>query len=251
MNAMEVLLIMQLQFITATKMLIASTQKVAQNYGLTVNDIRIKGSFECYCWEGFEGTGVFGDCHNINECSYYEMADGGEGLGSTKNTNFAAIFQITLFKGDLEVLRRDINGTDVMALGCDANAHCVDLTGKAHLTAVHRRNSSENNSFPPCDSEKGTFTCKCNKGYEGNGTHCDDINECLTDGHLCDTGPHGNGNCTNTPGGFECWCPPPYVGSGRAGDWLVSKVLAPLAFKLYLKPSSVTFRIFVIQKIHA
>ena len=63
------------------------------------------------------------------------MADGGEGLGSTKNTNFAAIFQITLFKGDLEVLRRDINGTDVMALGCDANAYCVDLTGKAHWTA--------------------------------------------------------------------------------------------------------------------
>ena len=37
------------------------------------------GGYECYCWEGFEGTGVFGDCHNIDECSYYEMADGGEG----------------------------------------------------------------------------------------------------------------------------------------------------------------------------
>ena len=37
------------------------------------------GGFECYCWEGFEGTGVFGDCHNIDECSFYEMADGGAG----------------------------------------------------------------------------------------------------------------------------------------------------------------------------
>ena len=36
------------------------------------------------------------------------------------------------FKGDLEVLRRDINGTDVMAIGCDANAYCVDLTGMSH-----------------------------------------------------------------------------------------------------------------------
>ena len=41
------------------------------------------GGFKCYCWEGFEGTGVFGDCHNIDECSYYEMADGGEGLDYT------------------------------------------------------------------------------------------------------------------------------------------------------------------------
>ena len=46
--------------------------------------------------------------------------------------SLSSIFLITLFKGDLEVLRRDINGTDVMAIGCDANAYCVDLTGKAH-----------------------------------------------------------------------------------------------------------------------
>lgn len=39
---------------------------------------------------------------------------------------------INSFKGDLEVLRRDINGTDVMAIGCDANAYCVDLTGMSH-----------------------------------------------------------------------------------------------------------------------
>ena len=41
--------------------------------------IDLIGGFECYCWEGFEGTGVFGDCHNIDECSFYEMADGGAG----------------------------------------------------------------------------------------------------------------------------------------------------------------------------
>lgn len=61
------------------------------------------------------------------------MADGGEGLGSfIGKGSLSSIFLITLFKGDLEVLRRDINGTDVMAIGCDANAYCVDLTGKAH-----------------------------------------------------------------------------------------------------------------------
>ena len=61
------------------------------------------------------------------------MADGGEGLGSSMGKgSLSSIFLITLFKGDLEVLRRDINGTDVMAIGCDANAYCVDLTGKAH-----------------------------------------------------------------------------------------------------------------------
>ena len=82
------------------------------------------------------------------------------------------------------------------------------------------------NAVECLDLITGTFTCKCNDGFEGDGHTCDDINECLTDGHMCDTQMNadnntGNGNCTNTPGSYECWCPPPFVGSGRVGDWLV------------------------------
>lgn len=46
------------------------------------------------------------------------------------------------YKGDLEVLRRDIHGVDVMAIGCDANAHCIDLTGLIHSSRLHTKRES-------------------------------------------------------------------------------------------------------------
>ena len=46
------------------------------------------------------------------------------------------------YKGDLEVLRRDIHGVDVMAIGCDANAHCIDLTGLIHSSRLHTKRGS-------------------------------------------------------------------------------------------------------------
>ena len=30
-----------------------------------------------------------------------------------------------------------------------------------------------------------TFSCACNEGYTGNGTHCEDVNECARGTHNC------------------------------------------------------------------
>ncbi|XP_028391577.1 uncharacterized protein LOC114516333 [Dendronephthya gigantea] len=60
----------------------------------------------------------------------------------------------------------------------------------------------------PCDVDAkctnviGSYHCKCNKGYSGDGFFCLDIDECST--NPC----HMNATCTNTIGGFSCQCNP-------------------------------------------
>ncbi|PFX21263.1 Hemicentin-1 [Stylophora pistillata] len=50
-----------------------------------------------------------------------------------------------------------------------------------------------------CINTHGSYKCKCEKGYKGNGKQCTDINECVE--HDCD-----QGDCQNTQGSFRCDC---------------------------------------------
>jgi hypothetical protein len=64
-----------------------------------------------------------------------------------------------------------------------------------------------------CDSSGAVPRCLCPPGYadpRGNGSQCEDINECATNNGGCDL----VSACTNTPGSFRCGdCPSGYTGS--------------------------------------
>ena len=53
-----------------------------------------------------------------------------------------------------------------------------------------------------CRDKTPGFTCTCHKGYAGNGTFCEDIDEC---GTRFDTCPPSS-TCRNTDASFECIC---------------------------------------------
>jgi len=82
-----------------------------------------------------------------------------------------------------------------------------------------------------CTNTIGSFTCKCNSGYSGNGVSCTgilyfslssfffqiqkplnnlDIDECNLKTDNCDS----KATCTNTPGSFNCTCKTGYSGNG-------------------------------------
>ena len=54
-----------------------------------------------------------------------------------------------------------------------------------------------------CINEEPGYTCECDKGYQGNGYFCSDIDECLTD-DIC--GNSDAGACENTEGSYLCNC---------------------------------------------
>jgi hypothetical protein len=65
-----------------------------------------------------------------------------------------------------------------------------------------------------CTDNEGSFTCTCNNGYTGNGTRCDDIDECATDMDNCAE----QATCTDNEGSFTCTCNNGYTGNGIRCD---------------------------------
>jgi len=64
-----------------------------------------------------------------------------------------------------------------------------------------------------CTDTDEAFTCECNDGFDGNGTVCTDIDECLVGTDTCDV----NATCENTVGSFECICDDGF-GMNEAGE---------------------------------
>jgi hypothetical protein len=88
-------------------------------------------------------------------------------------------------------------------------------TATTEMTA----DSSSGDPTDPCDSCDPNATCMgetcvCNDGFEGDGTTCDDADECADATHTCSA----DATCTNTPGSFECECNEGFVGDGTSCD---------------------------------
>lgn len=94
---------------------------------------------------------------------------------------------------------------------------CRDFGGKCYcdrnatLTVQQKRrvfNCSFNITSEKC-SEYGEIKkfgshleCVCKQGFDGNGTHCVDIDECKTGTAVCSK----HADCVNTPGSYDCKC---------------------------------------------
>ena len=53
------------------------------------------------------------------------------------------------------------------------------------IPVVYRIRDLNKIQIEECINLPSGFQCDCNVGYEGNGIHCKDINECMTGAHNC------------------------------------------------------------------
>lgn len=144
--------------------------------------------FECKCTFGYEGNGTH--CTDVNEC---EQAN---------PDPFGACSQ---------VCHNRVPGYD-----CSCETGYV-LNGFSECNDVNECEDVDLNTcsdLAECSNMNGSFACACNMGYTGNGTFCEDIDECAIAADDCDT----NGACTNTDASFRCACNLGYTGVGTTCD---------------------------------
>ncbi|XP_041371516.1 uncharacterized protein LOC121385046 [Gigantopelta aegis] len=134
----------------------------------------------CKCKKGYEGNGQF--CNDINECL---------------NKSICSPYAIC----------RDEKGS--YSCKCDIGFVGDGVTCKHHCTT---------NVDCPANAEcNPDEECVCKDGYSGDpAAGCQDVDECVEKQDNCDD----NAICTNTPGSFECKC-----NNGFAGDGVSCRAL--------------------------
>lgn len=121
---------------------------------------------------------------------------------------------------------------------CTPVDFCGDLDGGGETEGPGCEGLCESCSADAtCVQRESTFECVCNTGFEGDGTSCEDVNECDLDLDDCDP----SADCINEPGGYVCDCPQGYEDVNEDGTECVEN--APPAPTLSVTPQAIkTFR---------
>ncbi|KAK6314419.1 hypothetical protein J4Q44_G00158780 [Coregonus suidteri] len=164
---------------------------------LHANCTNTPGSYLCKCLRGYlMGAG---GCQDIDECALAEVT-GLQACGSGADCrNSPGSFSCSCPVGY------------VMAL--DGHS-CVDVDECSFEEQCRRELGNL------CVNTPGSFMCQCQPGfraevpacigYRGNGTYCEDENECASGHHGCDT----NARCGNIIGSYFCQCYQGFNGDG-------------------------------------
>jgi hypothetical protein len=149
------------------------------------------GSRECNCKGGFTGNGTY--CEDVNECT--DGNNGGCDFNATCNNTVGSRECIC---GGKYNKTGGFTGEGVGNGSCADVNECID------------GNNGGCDRNAKCDNTIGSRNCNCNGGYTGNGTFCQDVDECEDANGGCDS----QAKCENTIGSRNCTCNQGFVGNG-------------------------------------
>ncbi|XP_038045778.1 neurogenic locus notch homolog protein 1-like isoform X3 [Patiria miniata] len=145
----------------------------------------------CLCYRGYQNSSDPMVCEDINECNATESYCG---PSSTCN-NTAGGFECLCSAG----FRQGNNQRDCL----DIDECTLPVDDPLYPVCIPTAN---------CYNDHGSYDCRCKSGYGGNGTHCQNVDECQN-GHSC----VADSTCLDNDGSYTCQC-----NTGFRGDGLVS-----------------------------
>ncbi|KAM9705554.1 fibulin-1-like [Menidia menidia] len=185
----------------------------------------LEGSYRCECRDGFMLNSLTQRCEDVNECRRYSRRPCAHRCENTEGSflcSCIAGFKLAVDGRNCEDVNECLTGIHDCAEGkvcintegsfrCQTDSGC----GSGYKLLDHScLDVNECVALPgPCQPGQtcintiGSFSCRsnaatCGRGYHmtADGTHCEDVNECLV-GDVC----VGHG-CVNLEGSFRCEC---------------------------------------------
>ena len=235
-----------------------TSQEICPDNSLCQNTV---GDYNCQCHAGYQGS----RCTDIDECALIKSCDQ-NATCSNSNGSYKCSCD-TGFYGDGETCKEG----QCDDRSCPLNQKCLSPTAKEcvcnegltfdestdlcqDIDECLLRNSCDGNAT--CANLEGSYTCKCNTGYFGNGETCEigdckddacplneecvsprgiecqckngferdqsgpcvDVDECFINTEICDE----NADCLNTDGSYKCSCRKGFFGNGVSSCFIGS-----------------------------
>ncbi|KFD55583.1 hypothetical protein M513_03635 [Trichuris suis] len=189
----------------------------------------------CTCQNGYYMSEMEG-CSDVNECTSYPnicpndtqcINFSGSFACCTKEQSLSQCLGVVIFVPKQKTGQQIPNGLEVEQLSTLASqkvtprpletaAPTLDKPTRLNISQVQssckaKQHHCHSNARCVLSSpSQHEYICVCDKGFEGDGYNCRDVDECTLSDNLCSP----LATCVNTIGSYKCVCKPGYSGDG-------------------------------------
>ena len=165
-----------------------------QTHNCSINSrcVDLPGEYKCICEAGWTGDGH--NCTDINECKLNRHSCCENERCVNKEGNYSCEC-----KDGWQEREHSSSPTALARCTSSINVRCVDVD--ECVEEIHNCSTFNGQANAVCTNTLGGFLCTCQRGWQGDGFYCSDIDECVNSS-VCRI----NQLCRNSAGNYSCYC---------------------------------------------